>query len=175
VHHLANVNIAKLRAPIDDPLVADFVAGLPVVNAIADAAPGFVWRLQTEDGDATSIRAFPDPDVIVNLTVWESVEALKAFTYKGGHLEVFRRRSEWFHADGRGLALWWIEAGTVPTVDEARERLDHLAAHGPTAYAFTFAATFPPPDDLAAVADGRASGEASAGGETDHGRLESQH
>ena len=170
MHHLANVNIAKLRAPIDDPLIADFVAGLPVVNALADSAPGFVWRLQTDDGDATSIRAFPDPDVIVNLTVWESVEALKEFVYKGGHLDVFRRRGEWFHAEGRGLALWWIEAGTVPTVEEARDRLEHLAAHGPTAYAFTFAATFPPPAN-AALPDG---GPASAG-TTDDGRLESQH
>ena len=138
VHHLANVNVAKLRAPLDDPLLADFVAGLPVVNALADAAPGFVWRLQTDDGDATALRVFPDPDVIVNLTVWESVEALKAFTYKGAHLDVFRRRGDGFHADGRGLALWWIEAGTIPTVEDARQRLDHLAEHGPSPYAFTF-------------------------------------
>ena len=157
MHHLANVNVATLRAPIDDPLVADFVAGLPVVNALADSAPGFVWRLQTEEGDATSIRAFPDPAVIVNLTVWESIEALKEFTYKGGHLDVFRRRREWFHAEGRGLALWWIEAGTVPTVEDARRRLDHLAAHGPTPHAFTFASTFPPPDAASAA------GQAAAG------------
>ncbi len=138
VHHIANVNVAKLRAPLDDPLLADFVAGLPVVNGLADAAPGFVWRLQSEGGDATDIRAFPDPDVIVNLTVWESPEALKEFTYRGAHRDVFRRRNEWFHEDGRGLALWWIPAGTLPTVDDARHRLDALHDHGPSPYAFTF-------------------------------------
>ena len=144
VHHIANVNVSKLRAPLDDPLLADFVAGLPVVNGLADAAPGFVWRLQSESGDATDIRAFPDPDVIVNLTVWESPEALKEFTYRGAHRDVFRRRNEWFHEEGRGLALWWIPAGTLPTVDDARHRLDYLRDHGPSPYAFTFT-SIPPP------------------------------
>ncbi|MGD9701746.1 MAG: GNAT family N-acetyltransferase [Acidimicrobiia bacterium] len=138
MHHLANVNVAKLRASLDDPLLADFVAGLPVVNNLADAAPGFVWRLQSDGGDATDIRAFPDPDVIVNLTVWESPEALKEFTYRGVHRDVFRRRSEWFHEEGRGLALWWVPAGTVPTVDDARHRLDFLRMHGHSPYSFTF-------------------------------------
>ena len=175
MHHLANVNIAKLRAPIDDPLIADFVAGLPTVNALADVAPGFVWRLQTDDGDATAIRAFPDPDVIVNLTVWESIEALKEFVYKGSHLDVFRRRGEWFHPEGRALALWWIDAGTVPTVEEARERIEHLAAHGPTARAFTFASVFPPPAGAVATDAVATDAGSATAGVVDQGRLESQH
>jgi heme-degrading monooxygenase HmoA len=150
VHHLAQVNLATLRAPLDDPALAGFVAELEPVNALADGQPGFVWRLQTEDGDATAIRPFDDERVIVNLSVWESLEALRGFVYAGRHLEVLRRRREWFHRmDDAYVALWWVPAGTVPTVTEAKERLGLLARLGPTARAFTFRAPFPEPADAA--------------------------
>jgi hypothetical protein len=139
-HHLAQVNVSRLIAPIDAPEVADFVAALPPVNARADRAAGFVWRLQTDDGDATAVRAFDDPLVIVNLSVWESIEALEAFAYRDeGHRVVLRRRREWFerHVESH-TALWWIPVGTTPTVDEAVARLTHLRVHGPTERAFTF-------------------------------------
>ena len=130
---LAQVNIGRLVAPIESPLIADFVAALDEVNAVADAAPGFVWRLQTEDGDATAVRGFErdavgsDGGVIINMSVWESVEALAAYAYGDEHIAVLRRRREWFekmtHAH---LVLWWIPRGHIPTVSEAEDRLDHL-------------------------------------------------
>jgi heme-degrading monooxygenase HmoA len=150
VPHLAQVNLATLRAPRDDPALAGFVAELEPVNALADGHPGFVWRLQTEDGDATAIRPFDDERVMVNLSVWESLEALRGFVYAGRHLEVLRRRREWFHRmDDPIVALWWVPAGAVPTVAEAKERLGLLARLGPTAGVFTFRAPFPEPADAA--------------------------
>ncbi len=143
-HHLAQVNLARLLAPVDAPETAEFVAALDPVNARADRAAGFVWRLETEEGNATSIRPFADPLVIVNLSVWESVEALEAFAYRDeGHRAVLRRRREWFerHVES-DTALWWIRAGTTPTVDEAVARLAHLREHGPTPWAFTFRERF---------------------------------
>jgi hypothetical protein len=137
--HLAQLNIGRLRAPLDDPLMADFVSELPRINALAEAAPGFVWRLRDEDGpDATTLRPY-GPDMLVNLTVWESVETLRDFTYRGAHLEPLRRRREWFVRSGTSmhLVLWWVPVGHVPTVDEARERLELLESQGPTAAAFT--------------------------------------
>jgi Domain of unknown function (DUF3291) len=144
-HHLAQINVARLRAPIDAPETADFVAALAPVNADADAAPGFVWRLQTESGDATAVRAFDDPLLIVNLTVWESVEALEAFAYReASHLAVLRRRREWFERPAEAAtALWWVPAGHVPTLDEALDRLAVLRARGPSRDAFTFRERFP--------------------------------
>jgi hypothetical protein len=136
--HLAQVNIALPRETLDAPLLAGFVAALAPVNAVADASPGFVWRLQTEDGDATAIRAFGDDRLIVNMSVWESVEALRSFVYGAEHAAVLRRRREWFERLGvPETALWWVPAGTIPTVAEAEERLAHLRAHGPTPDAFT--------------------------------------
>jgi heme-degrading monooxygenase HmoA len=145
-HHLAQVNLATLRAPLDAPELAGFVARLEPINALADAHPGFVWRLQTEDGDATAIRPFDDERVMVNLSVWESLEALRTFVYASRHLDVMRHRREWFHrmADAY-LALWWIPAGTVPTVAQAKDRLELLRRKGPTADAFTFRTPFPRP------------------------------
>jgi hypothetical protein len=143
---LAQLNVARLRAPIDDPLIADFVARLPEVNALAERSPGFVWRLQDVAGDATHIRAYDDPLIIVNLTVWASIEALYDFAFRSDHRDVMRRRREWFDklADAY-VVLWWIPAGSRPTVTEARERLDRLRRDGPTPDAFTFRARFPPP------------------------------
>lgn len=143
---VAQVNIARFNAPIDSPLIAGFVERLDPINALADDAPGFVWRLQTEEGNATSIHAFEDDLILVNMSVWESVEDLNAFVYRSPHFEVFRRRREWTeHMDRAYLALWWIHAGTIPTVEEGRRRLDLLIEHGPTPEAFTFKRTFPAP------------------------------
>ncbi|GAA2505072.1 DUF3291 domain-containing protein [Streptomyces gobitricini] len=141
--HLAQLNVATLRHPLDDPRTAPFVELLDPVNAAADAAPGFVWRLVEEGaGDATGLRPAGE-DVIVNLTVWQTREALWDFTYRSGHLEVMRRRREWFepHVEAH-LVLWWLPAGHLPTVGEALERLADLRANGPSPRAFTFAAFY---------------------------------
>ncbi|MFG3114186.1 DUF3291 domain-containing protein [Streptomyces sp. NPDC048197] len=141
--HLAQLNIAKLLFPLDDPRMAPFVEMLDPVHAAADGAPGFVWRLVEEGAaDATALRPAGE-DVIVNLTVWETPEALWDFTYRSGHLEAMRRRREWFgrHVEAH-LVLWWVPAGHLPTVDEALERLAHLRANGPSPRAFTFATSY---------------------------------
>jgi hypothetical protein len=143
--HLAQLNIGRLRAPMDDPQIDDFRNNLEPVNALAEASPGFVWRLQDEHGDATGIKPFGDELEIVNLTVWESIDALADFTYRTGHVELLRRRREFFEAPSLPiLCLWWIPEGTIPTVEDAIARLDHLRAHGPTATAFTFRHRFEP-------------------------------
>lgn len=144
--HLAQYNIARLLAPLEDARNADFVANLERLNKLGDESPGFVWRLQTDDGTSTSVRVRGDERIIVNFTVWESVEALFEFTYHSGHVEMYRRRREWFeHMAEAYLVLWWVPAGHIPSVEEADARLDHLRAHGPTAHAFTFKQRFGPP------------------------------
>jgi uncharacterized protein DUF3291 len=149
--HLAQLNVARLRAPLDSPELADFVAALEPINAVADCAPGFVWRLQTEEGDATSIRVFDDDMLIVNMSLWESVEALNAFVYRSDHRSVFARRKEWFeHIEDAYVVLWWLPRGDIPSVDDGVRRLEHLRANGPSAEAFTLKTPFPPP--AAAVA-----------------------
>ncbi|MBL7495925.1 DUF3291 domain-containing protein [Frankia sp. CNm7] len=148
---LAQVNIARLLAPLSSTQLAGFVAALEPVNALADAAPGFRWRLQDDSGDATAIPAFTwdtgtSAGVIVNLTVWASAEALADFTFSGRHREVLRRRREWFQPMSEAyLALWWVPAGAWPTVADAEERVRHLREHGPTPWAFTLREYFPPP------------------------------
>lgn len=128
--------------------MAEFVAALDPVNALADRAPGFVWRLQDEDGNATSIRGFDDDRIIVNMSVWESVDQLAAFVYRSGHLDVMRRRREWFERIRSHMALWWVPTAHRPSVQEAEQRVEHLREHGPTPYAFTFKARFLPDDRL---------------------------
>jgi hypothetical protein len=146
-HHLAQVNIALPKEPLESPLLADFVAWLEPVNARADGADGFVWRLQTDEGDATAIKAFNDDRLIVNMSVWESIEALEAFAYRDrGHLAVVRRRREWFERMDTFMVLWWVPAGHRPTVEEAEDRLALLRQHGPTQEAFTFRDRFPDPE-----------------------------
>ncbi|HVY83031.1 MAG TPA: DUF3291 domain-containing protein [Steroidobacteraceae bacterium] len=145
-YQLAQCNIGRAKGPIDGPIMAGFAARLAEINALADGAPGFVWRLQTDAGNATSIQSFDDPLILVNLSVWESPEHLRAFVYHSDHADVMRQRRQWFERfDGVYLAMWWIPAGHIPTVSEAKERLAHLQAHGDTAYAFSFARLFPPP------------------------------
>ncbi|MBB4934208.1 hypothetical protein F4561_005028 [Lipingzhangella halophila] len=145
-HHLAQLNIATPRFPMDDPRMAGFTEMLDPINALADASPGFVWRLRSEGAnDATAERPF-GPDLLVNFSVWESVETLWNFTYRSDHLSLLRERREWFqHTTEFYTVMWWVPAGRIPTLDEAGERLAHLRAHGPTAEAFTFRNTFPPP------------------------------
>jgi hypothetical protein len=149
---LAQINVSRLLAPLDSPLLADFVAALDEVNAAGDRAPGFVWRLQTEDGNATAVRAFgwdvgDSHGVIVNLTVWTSVEALADFVFSGTHVAVMRRRRRWFAQAAEAMtALWWVPAGHRPSTDEAEDAVRHLRAHGPTPRAFTFRQPFPAPD-----------------------------
>ncbi|MGW7328872.1 DUF3291 domain-containing protein [Streptomyces sp. NPDC054840] len=141
--HLAQLNVATLLHPFDDPCMAPFVEMLDPVNAAADAAPGFVWRLVEEGADdATGLRPAGE-DVVVNLSVWETQEALWDFAYRSGHLEVMRRRREWFarHIEAH-MVLWWVPAGHLPTVGEALERLADLRAHGPSPRAFTFASAY---------------------------------
>ncbi len=144
--NIAEVNIALPQAPVDSPLLEEFVALLDPVNALADQSPGFVWRLQTEDGNATAIRAFEDDRLIVNMSVWESIEQLAAFVYRSGHVSVMRRRREWFERIRFHMVLWWVPDGHLPSVSEAETRLAHLRAHGPTPFAFTFKQRFPAPD-----------------------------
>ena len=134
--HLAQLNIATLLHPIDDPRVADFVDALPLVNGAGEESPGYVWRLQSDGGDATDIQVFDDPLVIVNLTVWQSLDALKAFAYRGVHRQFFRRRAEWFVAGSTRTALWWLPASVVPSTDDAKRRLDFIDAVGVSPYAF---------------------------------------
>lgn len=147
-YYIAQVNIARMRAPLDDPRLAEFVSLLDEINSLADLSPSFVWRLQTEAGNATYLRPYEDDRILFNLSVWQSIEPLKDFVYTGGHGSVMRRRREWFEKfDGLYLALWWIKAGHIPTVVEAKHRLDYLREHGESAYAFTFRRTFLPAEE----------------------------
>jgi heme-degrading monooxygenase HmoA len=145
-HHLAQVNIARMREPLDSPVMAGFVARLDELNALAEKSPGFVWRFQMENGNATYLRPYDDDRIIFNLSVWESPDALKAYVYRGAHGEAFRQRAEWFeHMTDAVLALWWVPAGHHPTAEEAKQRLETLRANGPTAAAFTYRQLFPAP------------------------------
>lgn len=143
--YLAEINIARMTAPLDDPIMQDFVDGLDPINALADSSPGFVWRLQTEDGDATSLRVFDDDMLIVNISMWESVEALKHYVYKTMHTDFLRRKREWFEKmSEHHFVMWWVPVDHRPTIEEAKARLAHLRKHGDTAQAFTFREVFAP-------------------------------
>lgn len=144
--HLAQLNIARLLAPIDSPQIAEFVANLIPINTLAEQASGFVWRLKDDVGEsATSINAFDDDTLIVNMSVWESVDALKSFVYHTAHVHVMRMRNEWFEKHTKAyLVLWWIPEGHIPTVEEAKQRLNHLEQHGDSSRAFTFRKLFEP-------------------------------
>jgi hypothetical protein len=126
--------------------MAEFAANLERINAMAESAPGFVWRLQTDDGDATAIRPFEDENMLVNMSVWRDIESLSAYVYMSGHVEIMRRRREWFERmDQAFLVLWWVPKGHRPGVSEAIEKLELLRARGPTAAAFTFRQPFASP------------------------------
>ena len=147
LYHLAQINIAKLAAPLDSPQLKDFVDNLDPVNQLAESASGFIWRLQDEAGDATHIKAFDDPDIIINMSTWTDVESLKQFMFKTVHRDFMRRKREWFiPATQSTYALWWVPAGHQPSVEEAVERLNHLRDNGLSAYAFDFREVFSSPE-----------------------------
>ncbi len=147
---LAQINVGRLVAPIEDPRIAGFVAELESINRLADEAPGFVWRLKSDSGNATDIGYNGDPLTIVNMSVWKSVEALKDFTYGTRHVEIFRERARWFEKPGLPhYCLWWVEVGHVPSVAEGRARLEHYQKHGATGHSFWFSQRFPAPEMVA--------------------------
>ena len=154
-YHVAQVNIGRVKAPVEDPLMAGFVTRLDEINALAERSPGFVWRLQTSVGNATYFRPYPEDDrILINMSVWESVETLRHYVYKTAHAELLRQREAWFEKFvGAYTALWWVPAGHRPGMDEATKRLAHLEQHGPTQFAFTFKATFEPDDKFQRAID----------------------
>ncbi|MEZ8245156.1 DUF3291 domain-containing protein [Vibrio splendidus] len=140
---LAQLNIALAKYPLDAPEIKEFVDNLELVNGIAESSEGFVWRLKDESGDATNIQAFDDPNMIVNMSVWDSVDSLKNFMFRTHHRDFMRRKGDWFHRLPEDTyVLWWIEEDDIPTLEEAIERLEHLREIGDTPYAFTFKTNF---------------------------------
>jgi hypothetical protein len=145
-YELAQLNIGIIKGPMDSPVMTDFAENLERVNALAERSPGFVWRLQTEEGDTTAIRPFEDENMLVNMSVWRDVESLNKYVYSSAHVELMRRRREWFvRMHEAFLALWWVPKDHRPSVVEAVAKLEVLRAKGPTAEVFTFRQAFPPP------------------------------
>jgi hypothetical protein len=144
-YQLAQVNIGRARGEMTDPVMAGFMAKLAEINALAEETPGFVWRLQTEDGDATAVRPYEDNRIMINLSVWEDLASLRGYVFRSAHAAVMRRRREWFERFERVyVALWWVPAGHRPSVAEAVARLAHLEQSGPTPFAFSFGEAFGP-------------------------------
>lgn len=148
-HHLAQYNVGRLRRPLDHDETAEFVAALEPINAIAEASPGFVWRLQDDSGASSSfvaVKGIDDPLVVVNYSIWTDLESLQHFMYKSGHASYLRRRTEWFERTSDATAVcWWIPAGTIPHVDEAQRRLERLQADGPSVEGWPLREPHPPP------------------------------
>lgn len=148
-YHIAQVNIGRIRAELDDPIMAGFVNRLDEINALADASPGFVWRLKGGEGNATYLRPYADERTILNMSVWETVETLQHYVFKTAHVELLRQRQAWFEKfAGVYTTLWWVPAGHIPGIDEAKKRLEHLEAHGPSQFAFTFKTVHPPDEEF---------------------------
>ena len=161
--HLAQLNVATILAPLDDERMRGFVDALDHINALADASPGFIWRLKDDAGNATALRPFA-ADMIVNMSVWESAEALFDYVYRSGHKAYLARRKEWFAMPAEmHLVLWWIPAGTIPTIAEAKRRLDLLRANGPSPEAFTFKRRFAAPEIGAVASPLPLAGEVATG------------
>ncbi|HLW23290.1 MAG TPA: DUF3291 domain-containing protein [Steroidobacteraceae bacterium] len=152
--HIAQLNVGRAVAPVESAQLAPFIAALDAINALADAAPGFVWRLQTASGNATDVRPTEDAQFLVNMSVWSSVEALFDFVYRTAHTAVMARRREWFERPLEAYqVLWWVPAGHRPSVEEALERLAHVRRNGPSAWAFTFKERHPPPGESGPLED----------------------
>jgi hypothetical protein len=148
-YHIAQVNIGRMKGQLEGPVMSGFVARLNEINALADRSPGFVWRLQTPEGDATYLRPYDDDRILVNMSVWESVDALRHYVYKSAHAELIRSRQEWFEKFvGAYAALWWVPLGHRPSVDEAKKRLAYLDKYGPTEFAFPFKTIFQPDEQF---------------------------
>ena len=146
--HIAQLNVGRTVAPTNSPQLAEFMGKLDEINALADAASGFVWRLQSDSGNATDIQVSEDPYFLVNMSVWATIESLFEFVYRTAHTAVMVRRRQWFERPTEAhMVLWWVPAGHIPTVAEALERLDHLRRNGPSAHAFTFSRRYPPPGE----------------------------
>ena len=146
-YQLAQINVAELKAPLDSPQLKDFVDNLDRINALAENTPGFVWRLQGEGNDATELRPMGDK-IIVNYTIWRDVESLKHFVYSTAHVEILKRKREWFERMKLNYVLWWVPAGHLPTVEDAVAKLAHLRANGPSADAFNFGEAYSAPDAM---------------------------
>jgi hypothetical protein len=144
--HLAQVNVAQAKADMDSDLMQGFVSRLDEINTLAESAEGFIWRLQEDSGSATAIRVFDDPLLLINMSVWANLEALKHYVYKSLHVELIKDREVWFNKMGEShQALWWIPSGHIPSTEEARNKLEYLRKNGPSADAFTFAKPYPTP------------------------------
>jgi hypothetical protein len=153
-YELAQLNIGIIRGAMDSPVMADFAAALARINALAERSPGFVWRLQTEEGDATAIRPFENPNLLVNMSVWRDVDSLRRYVYHSEHVDLMRRRREFFERMPQAfLVLWWVPRGHRPLIPEAMARLEVLRARGPGPEAFTFRETWRAPDAAASAAD----------------------
>ena len=156
-YRIAQVNIGRIKASLDDPVMEGFVGRLAEINALADHSPGFVWRLQTSAGNATYLRPYDDDRILVNMSVWETVEALKHYVYRTVHAELLRQRHDWFETfAGAYAALWWVPIGHIPGVEEAKKRLAYLDARGPTQFAFTLKTVVAPDEDFQKSIDGPA-------------------
>ena len=143
-YHMAQVNIARMKAPLDSPVMSGFVERLDEINALADRSPGFVWRLQTSAGNATYLRPYDDDRILFNLSVWETADALKDYVYRTAHAQLLRQRQQWFEQfAGAYVALWWVPAGHIPGIEEAKKRLAYLDANGPTQFAFGLKSILP--------------------------------
>jgi hypothetical protein len=148
-YHIAQVNIGRIRAELDDPIMAGFVNRLEEINALADASPGFVWRLQTNEGNATYFRPYGDERTLLNMSVWRDVASLRHYVYQTAHRELLRQRHAWFERfEGSYTALWWVPVGHIPGIDEAKRRIAHLDMHGPKQFAFTFKSVFEPDEEF---------------------------
>lgn len=162
-YELAQLNIGVIRGPMDSPLMAEFAANLARINALAEGSPGFVWRLQTEAGDATAIRPFANENQLLNMSVWRDAESLRRYVYESAHVELMRRRREWFERTSEAyLVLWWVPRGHRPDVAEAIARLETLRNKGPNPEAFTFREVFAPPDAPETERPGRFAHECPA-------------
>lgn len=147
--HLAQLNIAKAKHSLDAPEIKEFIDNLDPINQLAESSDGFIWRLKDESGDATNIQAFDDPNIIVNMSVWDSVDALKNFMFRTHHRDFLRRKKEWFHSIPEdSYVLWWVPVGHIPSIDEAIEKLEYLRKNGDTPQAFSFKSNFSEVDFL---------------------------
>ena len=154
-YHIAQINIGRAKGPVEDPMMAGFMTRLDDLNALADRSPGFVWRLQTLEGNATYFRPYEHDDrILLNMSVWETIDALRHYVYKTAHAEMLRHREEWFERfAGIYLALWWVPVGHIPGIDEAKKRLAHLDQYGPTQFAFTFKTMVQPDEQFQQTID----------------------